>query len=79
MWGEAIITVMYLRNLSPTKNLRAIVLYEMWTGKKAYIGYLRVFGCIAYYLCCAIGPGNPIWGGVGWVKIGLGAGLGSGY
>jgi len=41
--------VIYLRNLSPTKNLRAIVLYEMWTGKKAYIGYLRVFGYIAYY------------------------------
>jgi len=26
-----------------------------------------------------MGPGNPIWGRVGWVKIGLRAGLGSGY
>ncbi len=49
MWGEAIITVIYLRNLSPTKSLRAIVPYEMFTGKKAYIGHLRVFRYIAYY------------------------------
>ena len=49
MWGEAIITVIYLRNLSPTKSLRAIVPHEMFIGKKAYIGHLRVFRYIAYY------------------------------
>jgi len=49
MWGEAIMTVMYLRNLSPTKSLRAMVPYEMFTSKKAYVGHLRVFGCIAYH------------------------------
>jgi len=49
MWGEAIMTVIYLRNLSPTKSLRAIVPYEMFTGKKAYVGHLRVFRYIAYH------------------------------
>jgi len=41
--------VIYLRNLSPTKSLRAIVLYKIFIGKKAYIGHLRVFRYIAYY------------------------------
>ncbi len=41
--------VIYLRNLSPTKSFRAIVLYKIFIGKKAYIGYLRVFRYIIYY------------------------------
>ncbi len=49
LWGEAIMTVTYLKNRSPTTALDKITPYEAWHGKKPDLSYLHTFGCIAYH------------------------------
>jgi len=49
LWGEAIMTVTYLKNRSPTTALDNITPYEAWHGKKPDLSYLHTFGCIAYH------------------------------
>jgi len=46
LWVEAVHTANYLRNLMPLEN--SISPKQQWTGRKPKIGYLRVFGCVAY-------------------------------
>ena len=48
LWGEAIMTVTYLRNRCPTSVLKDKTPYEAWTGKRPDISNLRAFGCVAY-------------------------------
>ncbi|KAA0050234.1 putative copia-type polyprotein [Cucumis melo var. makuwa] len=38
----------YLSNRSPTRSLWKKTPQQAWTGRKPYIGHLRVFGCMAY-------------------------------
>ena len=47
-WGEALSSVVYLRNRSPTKAVKEMTPYEAWTTKKLSVGHLRVFGRDAY-------------------------------
>lgn len=47
-WGEAIRHAIYLLNRLPTRAVSRITPYEAWSGKKPYIGHIRVFGCIAH-------------------------------
>src|SRR5579871_4964314 len=47
-WREAVITIVYLKNRSPTNIIIGKTLYEVWFGKKLSLNHLRIFGCIAY-------------------------------
>jgi hypothetical protein len=45
LWGEAVSTVVYLRNRSPTSGLKEVTPFEKLFGVKPDVGHLRVFGC----------------------------------
>jgi hypothetical protein len=47
-WGEAVVTAVYILNLSPTKALNGRTPYEAWHGRKPAVSHLRVFGCLAF-------------------------------
>ena len=47
-WGEAVKTAINLINLSPSRPLNGEIPEEVWSGKKASYGHLRVFGCKAF-------------------------------
>jgi hypothetical protein len=48
-WGEAISTITYLKNRSPTTALKGITPYQAWYGKKPDLSNLHVFGSVAYH------------------------------
>jgi len=45
-WGEALHTVVYLLNHSPSKAV-TVTPYELWTGRKPSLRHLAVWGCNA--------------------------------
>ena len=47
-WGEAVNTLVYLLNKSPTNSLEGKTPYEAWTRIKPNVDHLRVFGCLAH-------------------------------
>ena len=47
-WAEALSTMVYIRNRSPTKALAGITPHEAWSGYKPRVDHLRIFGCRAY-------------------------------
>ena len=47
-WAECLMTVVYLRNRSPTKAVPNMTPFEAWHGHKPDVSHLRVFGCITY-------------------------------
>jgi hypothetical protein len=47
-WGEAVVTVVYIFNGSPTKALNRMTSYEAWHGRKPAVSHLWVFGCLAF-------------------------------
>lgn len=48
-WGEAVLTAVYLINLTPTNALKSCKTpFEMWHNKKPQIKYLKVFGSTVY-------------------------------
>jgi len=47
-WVEAVDTVYYLVNRSPSSVLEDKTPQEVWIGKKPSLSHLRVFGCDAY-------------------------------
>ncbi|KPI92981.1 Copia protein [Papilio xuthus] len=48
-WGYAVLTAVYLINLTPTKSLKSSQTpYELWHNKKPQIKYLKVFGSTVY-------------------------------
>lgn len=49
LWGEAVHTANYLKNLTPMDTDEGPKSpEEIWTGKKPGLGHLRTFGCAAY-------------------------------
>lgn len=44
LWGEAVLTAVYLTNRSTTKALPNATPYEMWHGRKPELSKLRIFG-----------------------------------
>ena len=48
LWGEAVVTAIYLINRSPSSAIDFITPYEKWTNKKPDLSHLRPFGCVAY-------------------------------
>jgi hypothetical protein len=47
-WAEAIVTIIYIMNQTPTTTIHGITLEEKFTCKKPDVSHLRVFGCTAY-------------------------------
>lgn len=43
-WAEAIKTASYLRNRAETSTLPNMTPFEVWAGRKPFVGHLRVFG-----------------------------------
>lgn len=48
MWGEAIRHSIYILNRVPTRALTNMTPYEARYGRKPNLGYVRIFGCLAY-------------------------------
>jgi hypothetical protein len=47
-WGEVVNCVVYLLNRTTSRSTGDCTPYELWTGSKANVSHLRVFGCIAH-------------------------------
>ncbi len=47
-WGEAVNTVVYIKNRCPTKALDSKTPQEAWSGRKPDVFHLRVFCCKAF-------------------------------
>jgi len=47
-WGEAVTTVVFILNRTPTKALKGKTPFEAWYGRKPSVSFLRTFGCIGH-------------------------------
>jgi len=47
-WGEAFMYAVHIRSLTLTSRLKGIVPYEAWTGRKADVSHLRIFGSLGW-------------------------------
>jgi hypothetical protein len=47
-WVEAVATVVYIMNRTPTAVVHGMTPEEKFTGKKLDVSHFKVFGCIAY-------------------------------
>jgi len=47
-WDEAITTIVYIMNRTPTTTVHNMTPKKKFTSKKLNVSHLRVFGCIAY-------------------------------
>jgi len=45
-WGETFMYAVYIRSLILTSGLKGIVPYEAWTGRKADVSHLWIFGSL---------------------------------
>ena len=46
-WGYALETAVYIINRVPSKSIE-VTPYEIWTDKKPYLSYMKIWGCPAY-------------------------------
>jgi hypothetical protein len=49
-WGYALETVVFILNRVPTKSVERTP-YEIWTGKRPGLSFLKVWGCEPYVKC----------------------------
>ena len=49
-WGYALETVAFTLNRAPSKSLETTP-YELWTGSKPNISFLKIWGCDSYVKC----------------------------
>ena len=47
-WAEALSTVVYIRNRSPTTALKDLTPYEALFNRKPSVKHLRIFGCLCF-------------------------------
>jgi hypothetical protein len=47
-WVEAVATIVYIMNQTPTTIVHGMTREEKFIGKKPDVSHLRVFGCITY-------------------------------
>ena len=50
LWAEAINAAVYLRNRAPSRAIDGVTPFELFMGKKPYVGHLKTFGSIAIAL-----------------------------
>ena len=50
LWGECVLTAVYLKNRTPTKVLDNKTPYEVWNKRKLNLSHLREIGCKAFVL-----------------------------
>ena len=48
LWGEVVLTAVYILNMCPTKILKNNVPKEVWSGKQPSVSHLKVFGSMYY-------------------------------
>jgi hypothetical protein len=48
LWGEAVMTTVYIQNRSPHRILKNMTLEEAFSRKKPSVEHLRIFGCPVY-------------------------------
>ena len=48
LWGEALLTVCHVHNRISSRKFK-VSPYELWKGRKPNLGYLWVWGCLAFY------------------------------
>ena len=48
LWGEALLSACHLHNRITSRKTK-VSPYELWNGRKPNLGYLKVWGCIAFY------------------------------
>ena len=51
LWGETLLTVAHVINLSHVVSLKSDVPNNVWYGKDVFYDHLRVFGCKILYMC----------------------------
>lgn len=47
-WEEVVATLVYMLNRCPMKNVKDMIPHKAWSGKKASVSHLKVFGYITY-------------------------------
>jgi len=47
-WAEAVTTIFYIMNQTPTTVVHGMTPEKEFTGKKPDVSHLRIFGCISY-------------------------------
>eukprot|EP00253_Pinus_taeda_P019794 PITA_19794 len=61
-WAEAVFTVVYLLNRSPTQAVKGKTPEEVWSGRKPKISHLKVFGSCSedqpHSVLLSVGPPN---------------------
>jgi hypothetical protein len=48
LWGEAVATVVFILNRSPTQSVEGRTPYEVWHDTKPSVQFFRTFGCVAH-------------------------------
>lgn len=48
LWGEAVLTAVFILNRSPTRSVDGMTPFEAWYGIKPPVHFLRTFGCVAH-------------------------------
>lgn len=48
-WVEAVNTIVYILNMSPTKVVQNMIPYEAWFKRKPQVNNLKSFRCVCYY------------------------------
>jgi len=49
-WAESILTANHVINRVTTRSLNGEIPYNLWTGKKPTLTYLKVFGTVKMYI-----------------------------
>jgi len=47
-WGEAVTTMVFILNRTPTKALKGKTPFESWYGRKPSVSFLWTFSCIGH-------------------------------
>ena len=48
LWGEPVSHSVYILNCITTKPLKELTPYELWTGRKPNLDYVKAFKYVAY-------------------------------
>jgi hypothetical protein len=58
LWGEAVMTAVFLLNRASMRSLVGCTPYEAWHGEKLAVHFLRVFSCVAHVKVTKLNAGK---------------------